>query len=448
MDGNFIGWPGIMRLGLVQAALGAIVVLATSTMNRVMVVELSLPAIVPGALVALHYLIQIARPRFGHGSDQGGRRTPWIVGGMLVLAAGGVGAAAAIGVMAAHPAIGVALATVAFVMIGMGVGASGTSLLVLLAKRVHPGRRAAAASIVWLMMIAGFAITAGTAGRFLDPFSPDRLLAVTACVALIAVVVTLLAVWRIEGSSDPVPAHPAAEPQAASSFREALAQVWAEKRARQFTIFLFVAMLAYNAQELILEPFAGSVFRLTPGETAQLTGLQHAGAFLGMLAVAIVGTFVPERFRGSMRNWTIGGCVGSALSLLGIAFGGFVGPAWPLAASIFVLGAANGVFAVSAIGAMMGLVDSGRPSRAGVRMGLWGAAQAVAFAVGGLFATATSDIAHALLGPPTAAYAAVFVLEAGLFVIAANLAVGVFNAGAARRPAAEAPAGGLNMGVR
>ena len=85
-----LGWSGIVRLGLVQAALGAIVVLTTSTMNRVMVVEFALPAMLPGALVALHHVIQMSRPRFGYGSDVGGRRTPWIIGGMLVLALGGI----------------------------------------------------------------------------------------------------------------------------------------------------------------------------------------------------------------------------------------------------------------------------------------------------------------------------------------------------------------------
>ena len=71
-----LGWLGILRLGLVQTALGAIVVLTTSTLNRVMVVELALPAMLPGALVALHYGLQFLRPRWGHGSDSGGRRTP------------------------------------------------------------------------------------------------------------------------------------------------------------------------------------------------------------------------------------------------------------------------------------------------------------------------------------------------------------------------------------
>ena len=84
-----LGWFGILRLGFVQACLGACVVLATSTINRVMVVELALPAIIPGALVGLHYAIQALRPRWGYGSDAGGRLTPWIVGGMALLATGG-----------------------------------------------------------------------------------------------------------------------------------------------------------------------------------------------------------------------------------------------------------------------------------------------------------------------------------------------------------------------
>nr|MDJ0778375.1 PucC family protein [Gammaproteobacteria bacterium] len=95
MNAATLGWFGIFRLGLVQTCLGAIVVLTTSTLNRVMVVELALPAVLPGALVGWHYAIQLSRPRWGYGSDLRGRRTPWIVGGMAILALGAVGAAAA-----------------------------------------------------------------------------------------------------------------------------------------------------------------------------------------------------------------------------------------------------------------------------------------------------------------------------------------------------------------
>ena len=164
--GRTLGWAGIFRLALVQTALGSIIVLTTSTMNRVMVVELALPALVPGVLVALHHLVQLLRPRFGHGSDVGGRRTPWIIGGMATLAAGGVAAAVATAWMATDRFAGTLLGIAAFVAIGVGAGAAGTSLLVLMAKRVDPAKRAAAATIAWVMMIAGFIVTAGNRRSF------------------------------------------------------------------------------------------------------------------------------------------------------------------------------------------------------------------------------------------------------------------------------------------
>ena len=270
-----LGWLGIVRLGLVKTALGAIVVLTTTTINRVMVVELALPVMLPGALVAFHYALQVLRPQIGHGSDVGGRRTPWIIGGMAVLAAGGVGAAIATAWMSTNLWAGIALAVVAFGLVGLGVAGAGTSLLVLLALRVAPRRRPAAATIVWIMMIAGFAIAPTVAGRLLDPYSPSRLVAVTAGVSGIAFLLAVLAVWGVEGRA-PATAAPGPQPatRAAkkSSFREAFAEVWREPHARLFAIFIAVSMLAYSGQELILEPFAGTVFGLTPGGDHQPCG--------------------------------------------------------------------------------------------------------------------------------------------------------------------------------
>ena len=377
MTEKSLGWLGIFRLGLVQAALGAVIVIATSTMNRIMVVEFSFPAILPGALVALHYFVQMIRPRMGHGSDVGGRRTPWIVGGMAVLTTGGIGAAAAITQMAAHPVGGVIMAVVAYAVIGIGAGASGTSLLALLAKLVDPRRRAAAATIVWIMMIAGLGVTATIAGQKLDPFSPARLLAVTTTIAAIAFAVTVLTLWGVEGRGQATPQIPAdAAPSAKPSFRDALAQIWAEPQARGFTIFVFVSMLAYSAQELILEPFAGAVFALSPGESTKLTGLQHGGAVAGMVLVAILATVGAGRRLDSMRGWCIGGCAASAIALAALAAASLVGPAWPLKPSVFFLGVANGAFTVAAIGSMMMLAGARGDSRQGIRMGIWGAAQA------------------------------------------------------------------------
>ncbi len=423
MTGQYLSWFGIIRLGLVQTALGAIVVLTTSVLNRIMIVELGLAAMLPGTLVGLHYAVQMLRPRWGHGSDRAGRRTPWIIGGMAVLGGGALLAAWAVSIMATAYWTGLLLSLAAFVLIGVGVGASGTSLLVLLATRTAPSRRAAAASIVWMMMIAGFIVTAATVGQVLDPFSFPRLMAVTAAVSGAAFLLTLVAVWRVERMSVNG-ADASAEPDSdarKTPFMEALKQVWAEPQARQFTVFVFVSMLAYSAQDLILEPFAGLVFGMTPGETTSLAGMQHGGVLVGMILVALAGSARAGRGIG-LRIWTVGGCLASAVALASLAVAGHVGPAWPLEMSVFALGLANGIFAVAAIGSMMNLANEGTGSREGVRMGLWGAAQAIAFGLGGFLGAAAVDAMRVIAGTPLGAYGTVFICEAVLFVLAAGLA--------------------------
>jgi len=414
-----LGWGSVARLGLVQAALGAVVVLTTSTLNRVMVVELALPALVPGLLVALHYLVQLTRPRMGHGSDQGGRRTPWIVGGMATLAVGGVLAAAATVWMGTARAPGLALAALAYLLIGLGVSAGGTSLLVLLAKRVTPERRAGAATLVWLMMIAGFAITAGVSGKLLDPYSPARLLMVTGSVAVLAFVVTLLALWGLEGRGPDLATEPDATRQ---EFRAALRAVWADARARRFSVFVFLSMLAYSAQDLILEPFAGAVMGYTPGQSTSLSGLQHGGVLLGMLMAASAGRQWRGIRFGSLNAWMVVGCVMSALAMAALAASGLVGPTWPFRQTVFVLGVANGAFSIAAIASMMQLATDGPARREGVRMGLWGAAQGIAFGLGGVIGTGACDLARWLFASPGAAYASVFAFEALMFLLAARIA--------------------------
>jgi len=416
-----LGWLGVARLGLVQTAIGAVVVLTTSTLNRVMVVELALPATLPGLLIALHYAVQVLRPRWGHGSDVGGRLTPWIIGGMAVLALGGFAAAVATALMETLLWPGVALAALAFTLIGMGVGASGTCLLILLSRRVADARRPAAATIVWVMMIAGFILTAGLAGQALDPFSTERLIAVSGVVSAVALVVTALAVRGVEGSR---PATHPGETEPAASFRFALREVWHEPQARLFAIFVFVSMIAYSAQDLILEPFAGTVFGYTPGESTKLAGIQSGGVLAGMMLVALVTTLAGAR-AGSLRIWAVGGCLASALALAALSVGAFAGAGFPLKPIVFALGVSNGAYAVAAIGSMMRLVGQGKPERQGVRMGLWGAAQGVAFGLGGLLGASATDLARQLWGSPAPAYATVFTLEALLFLVSAWLALAV-----------------------
>ena len=416
-----LGWLGIARLGLVQSAIGAIVMLATSLLNRVMVVEYALPAALPAGLVAWHYGVQLSRPVWGHGSDRGRRRTPWIVLGMGTLALGALLAINALSLLAARSAWGFALAILAFSMIGAGVGAAGTSLLALLAARVAPGRHAAAASITWIMMIAGIVVTAGVTGALIDPFSLDRLTTVAGGVACVAFLVSVVAIWGLEGGASAEPVGTSSR-DASPGLGVALREIWDDEATRRFTLFVFVSMLAYSMQDLILEPFAGLLFGFTPGQSTQLSSVQHGGVLVGMIAAGVGGSAFGKGRPAELRGWIVGGCLGSTVALGGLAMAARVGPGWPLAANIALMGCANGVFAVAAIGAMMRLASAGG-GREGIRMGIWGAAQAVAFGLGGLIGAVGVDVGRALIGSLPDTFTLVFGGEALLFLLAALLAL-------------------------
>lgn len=418
-----LSWLQIVRLGVVQLCLGAVVVLTTSTLNRLMVVELALPAMLSGALVALHSFVQITRPSWGFLSDAQGNRTRFIIGGMAVLSAGAALASWMVALGIAGHGVGLVGSVFAYVLIGMGAGASGTSLLALLASGCAPSRRAAAATITWLMMIFGIAVTSGVIGAMLDPYSPARLMTIVAVVSVGAVVLTTLAIWGIERRV--IPARMPDE----TPLRQGLAEVWAEKRTRVFTLFIFLSMTAFFLQELILEPYAGLVFAYSPGASTSLSGAQHGGMFIGMLAVGIA---VSGLKIGSLRAWVTGGCLGSALMLAVIAALGQVRVDL-LTPAVAVLGVFSGMFAIASIGAMMQLAGQGRAGREGTRMGVWGASQAIAQGLGGFAGAALVD-ALRLSGSTANAFGMVFALEALLFVAAGVMAWRIIDAGRLRAP--------------
>ena len=412
-----LSWFQIFRLGIVQLGIGGMVVITTSTLNRVMVVELLLPAAVPGLLVMAHYLVQMLRPRMGHGVDKGRKATPWIVGGLLILAAGSIISSFSIIPMFEDRLGGLLIATVGFLLIGIGVSAAGTSLLTFLAKNVDEQKRAASAGVLWIMMIAGFAITAMITGSLLDPFTPERLFIVCSSVTFFLLSIALVAVWGLENRL--VQKTSTQKKIVSGGFLAAISIIWKEQETRLFTLFVFASMFAFSMQDLILEPFAGSVFNLTPGETTKLSGMQHAGVFLGMIFVSIIcsGRFSTKKI-GSLNLWITTGCMLSCLALLIIAILASGATSIHLQSIVIFLGVSNGIFSIAAIGLMMQLAKEGGKRKEGVRMGLWGASQAIAFALGSLMGTVFSDLFGYLFQSAREGYATVFLLESAIFGLA------------------------------
>jgi BCD family chlorophyll transporter-like MFS transporter len=399
-----LGWGGIIRLCLVNAAIGGMAALPVNLFNRLMTVELALPALLPGLLVALHYAVQISRPVWGHRSDAKGGRTPFILGGTLCV---GLGLIATAWGIAYAPSTGIALIVwvLAYMAIGFGIGAAGTSFLALLATASSDQRKGAAAMVAWLMLIAGAIFASIGTGIALKPYSPERLMQVVPVVAAIAFLVALIGTWRVEGRLGAAP-----EPEA-PSLGLALRATWNDPAAKAFTGFVFLSIFAFYLSELILEPFAGHIHGLTPDASTKLSGGKDGASLAGMIAAGLLSTFGI----GSLRGWAVIGCVISAIGLFGLGAGA------PLVAFTVVLGLGNGLFVIGAIGSMMRLAAE-REGATGTRMGVFGAAQAIAAGLAGLVATGTLDLARIAFSD-AAAYGLVFGLEAVLFLAAALVAL-------------------------
>ncbi len=402
-------WEKSVRLCLVNLAIGGLAALPVNLFNRLMTVELALPALLPGLLVALHYAIQITRPVWGHKSDKQGARTPFILGGVAVVGAGLIMAAFGISLGETNFQLALILWVLAYILIGAGIGAAGTSFLALLANTAPADSRGAVATLAWVFLIIGAIAGSIGTGMALEPYSPARLIVVVTFVSVIALVLSFLATLKIENALKPAPPSPH------EALMPALRAVWADHAARQFTGFVFLSILAFYLSELIFEPFAGHVHGLSPEESTKLSGGKDGAALIGMIAAGVLSTF----HYGSLRAWAVAGCFVSAAGLLALGAG------LPLVPATLCLGFGNGLFVVGAIGSMMSLAAE-QHGTTGTRMGVFGAAQAIAAGIAGLIATGTLDLARLVMSDQSA-YASVFALEAFLFILAAFVALKILD---------------------
>ena len=420
-------WFSIFRLGIVQLCIGSIVVLPLSTFNRLMVVELALPALLPGFLIALHYGVQITRPSWGYISDQEKDRTKWIKRGMIILGLGGIMAAFSITIFTFSFAVGILTSILAYSLIGLGVGSSGTPLLAMLAAHTRNNQKAAAASITFLMMIFGLAFTAIIVGNLLDPYSNEKLIAIVTSIAILANIFTYISIFGIEKklSTKYQTAHNK-ETGTETSLIFGIKQIWNEPEARLFTFFVFLSMTAFFMQEVILEPFAGKIFKLTPGESTALSGMKDGGSILGIIFVILcISTFK----LGSEKFWLITGCLISAVSLFLICvLGVSLADQALLKIAVLTLGIANGVFTAGILGTMMKLASEGQTeNREGTRMGLWGASQAYAAGIAALISTSLVDIFSSFINQPAMSYGMVFSIQGMLFILSAFFGIYIIN---------------------
>ncbi len=389
----------LLRLSLFQASVGMALVMLVGTLNRVMIVELGVPATLVGVMVAVPLVFAPFRALIGHNSDThrcelGWRRVPFIWKGtllqfggfaimpfaLLVLAGKGESASAPLW-------IGHAAAALAFLLVGAGAHIVQTAGLALATDLTPPESHSRVVGLMYVMLLVGMIASALAFGVALAEFSPGRLIQVIQSAALVTMVLNVLAMWKQETRHPP---RGAAAPAPDPSFRESWARFCSGPQAVRRLVVLGLGTMAFGMADVLLEPFGGQVLSLSVAATTKLTALLALGGLLGFGFASHVLGRGGDPYRMSRHG-----------ALLGVPAFVLVIVASPLGLPIlflignFLIGFGGALFGHGTLTATMNRAPA---RQAGLALGAWGAVQATAAGVAMAFGGTIRDLVNVAAG--------------------------------------------------
>lgn len=419
----------LLRLGLFQLSVGMAVVLVTGTLNRVMILELGVPAWLVAAMVALPLVFAPFRALIGFRSDVyqsvlGWRRVPFIWFGSLLQFGGLAIMPFALLVLSGEghgPAwIGMAGAAVAFLLTGAGLHTTQTTGLALATDLAPEDARPRVVALLYVMLLLGMVISAIGFGVLLAEYSHGRLIRVVQGAAVVTMVLNAIALWKQE-PRDPDRTR---FDQPRPGFLEAWRAFAAHRGIKRFLVAVGLGTAAFSMQDILLEPYGGEVLGLSVAATTRLTAWFAGGTLVafGLAARWLARGSDPHRLAA-------GGVLIGIVGFSAVIFAAPLDSALVFRAGTVMIGFGGGLFAVSTLIAAMGMSEGGH---SGLALGAWGAVQATAFGGGIALGGAMRDVinglaAEGMLGPalqgPSTGYGFVYHLEI-LLLFATLAAIG------------------------
>jgi len=411
----------LLRLSLFQVTVGMALVLLVGTLNRVMIVELSVPASIVGVMLAIPLVFAPFRALIGfrsdtHASALGWRRVPYIWQGTMLQFGGfaimpfALLVLSGFGESADTPAwVGQASAAIAFLLVGAGVHMVQTVGLALATDLVPPEDQPKVVGLMYVMLLVGMIASALVFGALLNDYSPGRLVRVVQGVAVVTVVLNVIALWKQE-ARDRSRSLTVAQPQ----FSEAWQSFIGSDGALRRLILIGFGTMGFAMADVLLEPYGGHVLKMSVAATTRLTAVLAVGGLIGFALASRVLTRGADPIRVAGYGALVGipGFAAIILSSSGEIVTLFV-------VGTLAVGFGAGLFGHGTLTATMRQAPR---EQIGLALGAWGAVQAtaagIAIAVGG----AIRDIIVSLPGSesfqPETAYVPVFGLEALLLVAA------------------------------
>jgi BCD family chlorophyll transporter-like MFS transporter len=419
----------LLRLSLFQVTVGMALVLLVGTLNRVMIVELAVPASLVSVMLALPLLFAPFRTLVGYRSDThvsalGLRRVPYIWKGTMYQFGGFAIMPFALLVLSGYGDaidaprwIGLTSAALAFLLVGAGVHIVQTVGLALATDLVREEDQPKVVGLMYVMLLAGMVASALIFGALLETYTPGRLVQVIQGAAVVTVVLNLFALWKQE-ARDRDRAR-AMETARHPHFSEAFGGLLRRPGTMRLLAVIALGTFGYGMADVLLEPYGGQALGLTVAETTKLTALLAAGTLAGFgVASRVLGRGaapMPLALWGALL-----GVPGFAAIVLSSVLGGI----YPFVFGTFAIGVGIGLFGHGTLTATM---RAAPPNRTGLALGAWGAVQATAAGIGVALAGIVRDGLAAvpdLAGSnPATPYIAVFTLEAVFLLVAIAVAV-------------------------
>jgi len=419
----------LLRLGLFQVSVGMAAVLLLGTLNRVMIVELSVPATVVALMIALPVLSAPFRAILGHKSDNhkswiGWKRIPYLWFGSLWQMGGLAIMPFALIVLSGDQIhgpdwAGEALAGLAFLMTGIGMHMTQTAGLALASDRATDETRPKVVALLYVMFLMGMAVSAVILGWLLRDYEPTLLIRVVQGCAVVTVVLNLIALWKQEKVKPMTPKEMA---EVRPIFLEGWRDLMAGGDAGRILLVVVLGTMGFQMQDVLLEPYGAEILGLSVGNTTWLTACNALGALAGFILAGRWLSKGHDMFRMAARGLLVG-----VAAFLAVMFAAPLGSVTLFYAGATCIGLGAGLFAVSTLTAAMALPEKGMAGR-GLVLGAWGAAQATAAGLsiavgGGLRDTVGSYAMAGHLGDvfATPAFGYAFVYQIEIFVLFATL---------------------------
>lgn len=404
-----MNWRRIVQLALVHAGVTITVVPVTSTLNRIMIADMQMSALLVSILVALPYLLSPLQVLMGNWSDRhtlwGRHRSPWIVLGGLMAAFGSYFTAHAVLLMQTNATVGLIAAVGVFIVWGMGVNVASVSYLSLVSdlSADAPGWRSRAVSVMWTVMILFIILTSITLSRLLQPFSETALYTAFGVVWAVACFFVLVGAANIEPAASGRPVQ-----NAADNPLLAFHLLVNNPSARRFFVYLLLVLISIYAQDVVLEPFAAEALAMPVAMTARLTAIWGVGLLLTMTS----GVLLIRRY--GKKQSANAGALFAALAFGAVIVAGITGQQNLFLLSVLGVGLGCGLLT---IGSLSFMLDMTIPQAVGLYMGAWGVANFVGRAAGTIASGLLRDLVFALTNNPMLSYGSVFALEiAGLLL--------------------------------